>query len=147
VVRLSIGTQRHDVDAVLLAEEVSCVVSDTYVRILSMPEFRITVAVARVLREFLLEPTEARHGYELMQVTGYPSGKLYPILARLVRAGWLTRDREIIDPAREGRPARYLYHLTAAGAESARYELAALSEQLAPPPAVRPRLRPEGGRT
>jgi PadR family transcriptional regulator len=99
-----------------------------------MSEVRITVAVARVLREFLADPSEPRHGYELMQLTGFPSGKLYPILTRLYRAGWLTREREDVDPGQVGRPARCLYRLSPQAAESARFELSALSEQLAPAP-------------
>ena len=48
-----------------------------------MSDVRVTVAVARVLREFVADASEPRYGYELMQLTGFPSGKLYPILARL----------------------------------------------------------------
>ena len=100
------------------------------------------MAVARVLREFLGDPTRYRHGYDLMQATGYPSGKLYPILARLQHAGWLTRSREEIDPSHAGRPARYLYRLSDEGAELARQELAVLHAQLSGPP--QHRLRPQG---
>jgi PadR family transcriptional regulator, regulatory protein PadR len=110
-----------------------------------MAGVRVTVAVARVLREFLTDPAEPRYGYELMQLTQFPSGKLYPILTRLQRAGWLIKEREKIDPAEAGRPVRCLYHLSAQGGESARYELAVLSEQLGPT-ALRLRgLQPEGG--
>src|SRR6516162_10947898 len=93
-------------------------------------DVRITVAVARVLREFLADVTQPRYGYDLMEATGYPSGKLYPILARLKGAGWLTRTPEETDPSQAGRPARYLYRLTPDGAELARQELATLSAQL-----------------
>jgi hypothetical protein len=55
-----------------------------------MPEVQVTVAVARVLREFLSEPSADRYGYELMRATSFPSGKLYPILTKLVRIGWLS---------------------------------------------------------
>jgi DNA-binding IclR family transcriptional regulator len=73
-----------------------------------MTEVRITVAVARVLREFLLDPSQPRYGYELMQLTGYPSGKLYPLLTRLQRAGWLIRVSRAIEicPGAVVRPAR-----------------------------------------
>lgn len=111
-----------------------------------MADVRMTIAVARVLREFLADVGEPRYGYELMQLTGFPSGKLYPILARLQRAGWLCREREGIDPAHAGRPARYLYLITSEGVEAARGELSVLREQLAPPGRVIPRLRLEGGR-
>jgi PadR family transcriptional regulator, regulatory protein PadR len=104
---------------------------------------RVTVATAQVLRAFLSEASRPRYGYDLMQETGFASGKLYPILARLTRAGWLDRKREDIDPAVEGRPARYLYCLTGLGAASAREELAALAEQFASP--ASPWLRPLPG--
>jgi DNA-binding PadR family transcriptional regulator len=112
-----------------------------------MAEVRVTVAVACVLRVFLADPAEARYGYELMQLTRFPSGKVYPILTRLQRAGWLIKEREKIDPAQAGRPVRCLYRLSAQGVESARYELAVLAEQLGPA-ALRVRgLQPEGGLT
>jgi PadR family transcriptional regulator, regulatory protein PadR len=107
---------------------------------------RMTVATAQLLRAFLADVSQRRYGYELMEETGFPSGKLYPILARLTSAGWLVREREDIDPVVEGRPARYLYVLTEGGTEAARVELAALSRQLAVPPPSAPRLQPQGGR-
>jgi PadR family transcriptional regulator, regulatory protein PadR len=110
-----------------------------YVRILTVTSrVRITIAVARVLREFLADVHRPRYGYDLMQVTGYPSGKLYPILARLAEAGWLIREREDIDHVGAGRPARYLYRLSERGALAARRELTAISEQLAVPPLGQP---------
>ena len=110
-----------------------------------MPEdFRITIAVARVLREFLVEAARPRYGYELMRRTGFPSGKLYPILARLQHAGWLVRSAEDVDPSEQGRPARYMYLLSSEGLEAARQELAALQVQLSLP--GRPlRAQTEGG--
>jgi PadR family transcriptional regulator, regulatory protein PadR len=95
-------------------------------------EVRVTVAVATLLRIFLDRPNEPRYGYELMKLTGYPSGKLYPILARLEAAGWLLKERENIDPAAEGRPVRFLYRLSERGTVAARQELATLHQQLAP---------------
>ncbi len=97
-----------------------------------MSDVRVTVAAARVLREFVGDVCKPHYGYELMQLTGFPSGKLYPILARLQRAGWVSREREHIDTATVGRPARYLYRLTPRGAEAARSELTVLTKQLAP---------------
>jgi Predicted transcriptional regulators len=106
----------------------------------------VTVAVALVLRVFLEDVTESRYGYDLMRRTGFASGKLYPILARLQRAGWLVREHEDVDPAVVGRPARALYRLSPDGVRIARYELAALAERLRPPTRATRRLRPEGGR-
>jgi PadR family transcriptional regulator, regulatory protein PadR len=110
-----------------------------------MDQVRITVDVARVLRVFLDDVDQSRYGYELMQLTGFPSGKLYPILARLQRAGWLIREHEDVDPSVVGRPARRLYRLSAAGVPAARQELAELRQQLQPDPGRSLRLRPEGG--
>ena len=106
----------------------------------------MTLTVARILREFLSDPAKARYGYDLMQATGFPSGKLYPSLAKLVGAGWLIREEEQIDPAREGRPARRLYRLSNDGIEAARYELAVLSRQISPPDRRLARLPAEGWR-
>jgi PadR family transcriptional regulator, regulatory protein PadR len=110
------------------------------------PGIRITMAVARVLREFLSDEYRPRYGYDLMQATGYPSGKLYPILDRLVKAGWLIRERENVDPSQAGRPARYLYRLSQEAAVASRRELAAIADQLAPPSPVQPRLQADGVR-
>jgi PadR family transcriptional regulator, regulatory protein PadR len=120
--------------------------ADPYVKIVNMQEVRMTLTVARLLREFLTDPSQPRYGYDLMQATGFASGKLYPPLAKLVKAGWLLREEEQIDPSREGRPARRMYRLSKSGIEAARYELAALSQQIAPPAGRPPRLQTEGGR-
>jgi len=95
-----------------------------------MVKVRVTVAVATILRLFLEDVTSPRYGYELMRATGFPSGKLYPILLRLEQAGWLTKEQESVDPHEEGRPPRRLYRLTASGADAARHELACLRQQL-----------------
>jgi DNA-binding PadR family transcriptional regulator len=113
-----------------------------------MGEVRVTVAVAVVLRVFLDDVSQPRYGYELMGLTGFASGKLYPVLARLERAGWLVKEREDIDPVTAGRPARRLYRISDQGARAARFELAVLNERLRPntaqPGGLRP--NPEGGR-
>lgn len=106
----------------------------------------MTTAVARVLRIFLDDPATPRYGFELMQHTRFPSGTLYPILARLQRAGWITGQQEVVDARAEGRPVRRLYYLTTEGAQTARIELAELSERLRPPPDRDSRLRPRAGR-
>jgi PadR family transcriptional regulator, regulatory protein PadR len=91
---------------------------------------RMTTAVVKVLAAFLGDQAEDRYGLDLMRDTGLPSGTLYPILARLERAGWVRADWEQIDPVAEGRPARRYYRLTPDGVEAARVELAALYQQL-----------------
>jgi PadR family transcriptional regulator, regulatory protein PadR len=112
----------------------------------SSMEVRMTIAVATVLRIFLNDVSEPRYSYELMRLTGFPSGKLYPILARLRRAGWLIREQEQIDPGAAGRPARRLYRLSSAGIQAARQELAALNEKLRPTSELLGGLQPKVGR-
>jgi PadR family transcriptional regulator, regulatory protein PadR len=102
---------------------------------------RVTLGVAVVLRIFLDDLAEPRYGYDLMQRTGFPSGKLYPILARLEASGWLEGQFEAGDPATLGRPQRRWYRLTDDGVTAARYELARLHAQLSPAP-PRPRVEP-----
>ncbi len=95
-----------------------------------MTTLRVTVAVAKVLGAFLEDPGADRYGLGLMRASGHPSGTLYPILARLQKAGWIEACWEDVDPARAGRPARKYYRLTGEGAAAARIELASLRAQL-----------------
>jgi DNA-binding PadR family transcriptional regulator len=106
-------------------------------------DVQITTTVAKVLRVFLDDVGEPRYGFELMRLTGLPSGTLYPVLARLESAGWLTSRREEVDPAAAGRPARRMYLISHSAAQAAHVELAALSEELRPPASLR--LRPRRG--
>jgi DNA-binding PadR family transcriptional regulator len=108
-----------------------------------MQDIGITPKMAMVLKVFLEDPGQPRYGFELMKLTGLASGSLYPMLARLEGAGWLTRGKEEIDPRAAGRPARTNYTITGAAVSVARVQLAALSEQFRPP--VGRRLHPEGG--
>ncbi|GII64941.1 hypothetical protein Skr01_50260 [Sphaerisporangium krabiense] len=117
--------------------------TDPYVKVLRMPP-QMTVAVVTLLRVFLEDPGEERYGYDLMKETGFPSGKIYPLLARLRGAGWLVVVEEDIDPAVAGRPARRGYRLTDEGIQVARLELAKLSERLRPSSSLGA-LRPEQG--
>jgi PadR family transcriptional regulator len=111
---------------------------------------RITVAVATVLKAFLdqlhEDPGEPWcYGYQLMGITGFPSGKLYPILARLEAAGWLEKRWEDVDPTVEQRPRRRLYQLRGHAVTAARVELAALYERITPLHGSRLSGRPAGG--
>lgn len=92
------------------------------------------MAVAAVLHAFLENAAAPRYGYELIKATGFPSGKLYPILARLETAGWLVKQREDADPTVAGRPVRWWYRLSGEGEIAARRELAVLHQQLTPAP-------------
>jgi PadR family transcriptional regulator PadR len=81
---------------------------------------RMTLQTQLVLRAMLAEPAATRYGLELCDLTGLPSGTVYPIVARLEQCGWLASSWE--DPARHvaaGRPRRRYYRLTAEGAAAA----------------------------
>ncbi|MDG4788505.1 helix-turn-helix transcriptional regulator [Micromonospora sp. WMMD1102] len=96
------------------------------------PPIRITTTLVRVLEVFLDDPTVERYGLDVMRVTGYPSGTIYPILTRLLGAGWLDAHWEDIDPVSAGRPARRWFRLTPDGVQSARAQLAAYRQRHAP---------------
>lgn len=98
--------------------------------------------MARVLKLFLEDPASPRYGFEIMRLTGLASGSLYPMLAKLETAGWLTKGKEDIDPHAEGRPARLHYTITGAAVSAARTQLAKLSEAYRPPAAAPRRTRP-----
>ena len=72
-----------------------------------------------------------RFGFEIMEVTGLPSGTVYPALRRLERDGFVESDWEPTAEATEAaRPARRYYQITTAGkaadvAASERYPLLA----------------------
>ncbi|MEV2277837.1 helix-turn-helix transcriptional regulator [Nocardiopsis sp. NPDC049922] len=95
-----------------------------------MDDVKITVSVAAVLRAFLEDTGRHRFGYDLMKDTSLKSGTLYPILARLQKAGWIESEWEDIDEKAEGRPARRFYQLNPDGAAAARVALAELHERL-----------------
>jgi DNA-binding PadR family transcriptional regulator len=98
-----------------------------------MQDFDITPKMAKVLKIFLEDPGQPRYGFEIMRLTGLASGSLYPMLARLEQAGWLTKGKEDIDPHIAGRPPRLHYAITGAAVAAARLQLAALSDQYRPP--------------
>jgi DNA-binding PadR family transcriptional regulator len=58
----------------------------------------------------------ARHGFDILDATGLPSGTVYPILRRLEEDGLATSKWESARVAQqEQRPPRRYYTLTAAG--------------------------------
>ena len=108
-------------------------------------EPRITAQTLLLLDALLDRPSEARYGLEIAQETELKSGTLYPILARLERAGWLSSEWEDVEPERAGRPRRRLYRLTGQGEVLAREALEAHLARFARAAArPRPRLRPGG---
>src|SRR3954449_1232735 len=89
---------------------------------------RMTTQTLSVLSTMLGEPESDWYGLDLSKRSGLKPGTIYPILDRLLKAGWLERRWEDVDPVAEGRPRRRLYRLTGLGAPAARR---ALDEHLA----------------
>jgi DNA-binding PadR family transcriptional regulator len=84
----------------------------------------MTLQVQLTLRA-LLDAHEAElYGLELVEATGLPPGTIYPIMARLGRAGWVSSRWEESDGEVKGRPRRRCYRLTADGVVQARAALA-----------------------
>src|SRR6185436_5560446 len=60
-----------------------------------------------------------QYGFDIMDVTGLPSGTVYPALRRLEQAGLVVSKWEDEDTARKDqRPARKYYELTNDGRET-----------------------------
>ena len=60
-----------------------------------------------------------RHGFDIMDATGLPSGTVYPILGRLERDGYVRSRWEAQSTAsREKRPPRRYYEVTAIGTKA-----------------------------
>lgn len=89
----------------------------------------MTTQTQAVLAVFLAGSSEDHFGLEIARTAGLKSGTVYPILARLERAKWLTSGWEDIDPSAAGRPRRRYYRITPSGlarAVSARQETISL---------------------
>jgi PadR family transcriptional regulator PadR len=80
----------------------------------------MTTQTLGVLSAMLSDPDADWYGLELSKRSGLKPGTIYPILDRLLKADWLERRWEDIDPAVEGRPKRRLYRLTGVGEAAAR---------------------------
>ena len=79
---------------------------------------RLTYSTAAVL--YCLA-SGIRHGFDIIDASGLPSGTVYPILRRLEDAGLLQSKWEPVERARnEQRPPRRIYTVTGAGAEMLR---------------------------
>ncbi|MGH3916805.1 MAG: PadR family transcriptional regulator [Pseudonocardiaceae bacterium] len=100
---------------------------------------RMTLPTAAVLRQMLENPTADYYGFALAEATSFPSGTIYPVLARLETAGWLASSWEQGNPVELERPRRRMYRLTGAGAHTAREALARTQRLVgALPPVVQP---------
>ncbi|MEU1778012.1 MULTISPECIES: PadR family transcriptional regulator [Streptomyces] len=62
-------------------------------------------------------PESPAWGLKICEEADLGSGTVYPILERLVDAGWAVRTQEA--DAHPGRPKRYYYELTASGQAAA----------------------------
>lgn len=91
---------------------------------------RVTRQMLQVLATMLEHPSEEFYGMELIEKTGLKSGTLYPVLARLEGANWLSSSWELADPKAAGRPRRRFYRLTAEGEPAARRELSRARAEL-----------------
>jgi DNA-binding PadR family transcriptional regulator len=86
---------------------------------------RLTQATSLILRVLA---SGSRHGFEVMEVSGLPSGTVYPALRRLERSGHLESAWEDEAAAHAaGRPRRRTYRLTSSGEVLAREAAARLS--------------------
>lgn len=83
----------------------------------------MTAKTIAVMNQLLDRPGEWAYGLELIRALGFQGGTVYPLLARLERAGWLESEREAVDPAEAGRPRRKLYRLTGEGQRRAALEI------------------------
>jgi DNA-binding PadR family transcriptional regulator len=74
---------------------------------------RLSITVLSVLQAIA---DEHQYGFDIIDVTGLPSGTVYPALSRLERDGYVRSAWEDETRAhREGRPARRYYRITAPG--------------------------------
>ncbi|WP_420037564.1 PadR family transcriptional regulator [Streptomyces sp. cg28] len=83
-----------------------------------MASIRLTRPTLEVIKVLLASsPADPAWGLKICEETDLGSGTVYPILERLLDAGWATRYEETGD--HPGRPKRYYYELTALGQRSA----------------------------
>ena len=96
----------------------------------SLGEPRMTVQTLAILRVLLSDLGRGWYGAEIGKAAELKSGTLYPSLARLERAGWLTSELEEGDPAELGRPLRRTYYLTGNAMPVARRALRTAQAQI-----------------
>jgi DNA-binding PadR family transcriptional regulator len=76
---------------------------------------RLTYPGVRVAQVLMNDPYGTHWGYALSQSAHVLSGTLQQILTRMLGAGWLESEWEILPAAGAGRPPRRLYRLTPDG--------------------------------
>lgn len=83
-----------------------------------MTSIRLTRPTLEVIKVLLAAtPDNRAWGLKICEEAVLGSGTVYPILERLLDAGWVTRTEETGE--HPGRPKRYFYELTAAGLRAA----------------------------
>ncbi|MEU5825625.1 helix-turn-helix transcriptional regulator [Streptomyces sp. NPDC047803] len=84
-----------------------------------MRSIRLTRPTLEVIKVLLASTADnPAWGLKICEEADLGSGTVYPILERLVDAGWTTRYEEAGE--HPGRPKRYYYELTAVGQSAAR---------------------------
>jgi len=68
----------------------------------------------------MLDASDETYGFELVKLTGIPSGSVYPILRRLEEQQLVTARQEAIDPTAHRPRYRIFYKLTPQGRSAAR---------------------------
>jgi DNA-binding PadR family transcriptional regulator len=86
-------------------------------------EPRVSTDTLKILGAMLEDPIAWHYGLRLARDAKIASGTIYPMLARLERAGWLESKWEKVEPDNEGRPRRRLYRLTGTGERAANEQL------------------------
>jgi PadR family transcriptional regulator, regulatory protein PadR len=100
---------------------------------------RLTQAVTDVLDVLTnSSPDNPAWGLRLCQATGHGTGTIYPVLDRLLKAGWISDYWE--DPPPTDRPRRRFYEITSTGREQYAAVLRARDERRAA--WLRPNLQP-----
>ena len=107
---------------------------------MSSARLAITPNVDKVLSAFLESPDEDMWGYLIRQRTGLAPGRVYEVLARLERVGWVVRSEG--GGVSEG-PARVTYRLAPNELSTVRHERAAASLRRSRTEAAQARLRPQ----
>jgi PadR family transcriptional regulator, regulatory protein PadR len=85
-----------------------------------MAQPRMTLQTLELLSAMLDDCYREWYGLELSAASGLKTGTIYPALARLEQARWVSSYWEDVDPSEVGRPKRRLYRLTGEGADAAR---------------------------
>jgi len=95
-----------------------------------VPDIRLSRQSLEILAVMIEGRDEDLHGRLIGKRAGVSSGTLFPALARLEGAGWISSREEDGDPAELGRPLQRIYNLTGPGETAARKEIAKLAAVL-----------------